>query len=902
VSNRLSTGQKWHTHRKMITPTFHFKILDSFVEVFSEKSEILISKLRKEVGSQGFDVYPYITKCTLDIICETAMGTPINAQGDKDSEYVSAVYKMSEVIVHRMLRPWLSPDCIFKLTAAGKRHEKCLRVLHGFTNRRCVYNLASVRYLSFTSTGRKRRLAFLDLLLEASHDGIMLTDEELREEVDTFMFEGHDTTSAGICWTIYLLGLHTDIQNKVSEELDHIFHGSDRSVTMKDLNEMKYLERVIKESLRLYPSVPFIGRETTQDIEHEYTIPAGVTMTVPIYGIHRNPDQFPNPEKFNPDNFLPERVAKRHPYAYIPFSAGPRNCIGQKFAMLEMKTVLSCILRHYRLSSIDRREDITLIAELILRPDEGVKVIITPRDGLYVEKQEYNAMEAVTILLGGALFIIALLFLLTANKKETEFATRVNKLHGPTRYPIVGTDLSYVFLKRTELFKHALMIEQKFSPIFRTWTANKPQVHLLQPEDVGVILRSSEHLDKTEPYEFLQDWLGTGLLTSTGQKWHSHRKMITPTFHFTILDSFVEVFSEKGEILISKLRKEVGSQGFNICPYITKCTLDIICETAMGTPVHAQDDRGSDYVKAVHDMGEIIINRLFRPWLYLNFIFKMSAIGRRNDECLRVLHGFTNKMIQERKNAVGNLPNKTDTSLTEEDSYSQKRRKASLDLLLEALHNGATMTDQDVREEVDTLMFAGHDTTSAALCWTLFLLGLHPDVQETAYQEQESIFQGSDRSVTMKDLNEMKYLERVIKETLRLYPSVPVIGRLLKKAVSTGYDIPSGCTVVMHIYGVHRNPVQFPNPEKFDPDNFLPERVAKRHPYAYIPFSAGPRNCIGQKFAMLEMKTVLSCMLRHYRLRSLDNRDTVILLAEIVLKSDRGINVTITPRQTRNGG
>ena len=113
-----------------------------------------------------------------------------------------------------------------------------------------------------------------------------------------------------------------------------------------------------------------------------------------------------------------------------------------------------------------------------------------------------------------------------------------------------------------------------------------------------------------------------------------------------------------------------------------------------------------------------------------------------------------------------------------------------------------------------------------------------------------------------------------------------------------GYDIPSECTVIMHIYRVHRNPDQFPNPEKFDPDNFLPERVAKRHPYAYIPFSAGPRNCIGQKFAMLEMKTMLSHILRHYRLRSVDNRDTVNLMMELVLKAEGGINLTITPRET----
>lgn len=111
----------------------------------------------------------------------------------------------------------------------------------------------------------------------------------------------------------------------------------------------------------------------------EYTIPAGTTAMIVTYMLHRNPEVYPKPEQFIPERFLPENSYGRHPYAYIPFSAGPRNCIGQKFAILEEKAVISAVLRNYKIEAIDRREDLTLLGELILRPKDGLRLKITPR-------------------------------------------------------------------------------------------------------------------------------------------------------------------------------------------------------------------------------------------------------------------------------------------------------------------------------------------------------------------------------------------------------------------------------------------------------------------------------------------------------------------------------------------
>lgn len=145
------------------------------------------------------------------------------------------------------------------------------------------------------------------------------------------MFEGHDTTTSAVAFTFYHLSRNQEVQQKVLDEIVAVLGASDKNsyLDYKILQELKYLEMVIKESMRITPPVPMIGRELTEPtILHGVTVPAGTTINIPVYAMHHADDVFPEPEKFDPERFTLEEIQKRNPYAYIPFSAGPRNCIG----------------------------------------------------------------------------------------------------------------------------------------------------------------------------------------------------------------------------------------------------------------------------------------------------------------------------------------------------------------------------------------------------------------------------------------------------------------------------------------------------------------------------------------------------------------------------------------------
>ncbi|KAJ8383457.1 hypothetical protein AAFF_G00220530 [Aldrovandia affinis] len=458
-------------------------------------------------------------------------------------------------------------------------------------------------------------------------------------------------------------------------------------------------------------------------------------------------------------------------------------------------------------------------------------------------------------------------------------------------YPILGNALQFK-ANAGDFFCQVIEYTNQFrnEPLMKIWVGPVPFLILFHAETIETLLNTPKHMDKAYVYEFLHPWLGTGLLTSTGDKWRRRRKMLTPTFHFSILTGFLEVMNEQAKVLIEKLEKQVGKGAFNCFRHITLCALDIICETAMGKKIYAQSNHDSEYVRTVYKMSDIITRRQRMPWYWSDFIYYFLGEGREHNRSLKVLHSFTESVIHERAEYI--------TESDSESDQGMKKRRAFLDMLLKTTdEDGNKLTHKDIQEEVDTFMFRGHDTTAASMNWAIHLIGSHPEVQRKVQQELQEVFGQSDRPINTEDLKKLRYLECVIKESLRLFPVVPFFARTICEDCNiNGFKVPKGANAIIIPYALHRDPRYFPNPEEFRPERFLPENSEGRHPYAYVPFSAGLRNCIGQRFAVMEEKVVLASILRNFNIEATQKQEDLRPMGELILRPEKGIWIKLEKR------
>ena len=418
-------------------------------------------------------------------------------------------------------------------------------------------------------------------------------------------------------------------------------------------------------------------------------------------------------------------------------------------------------------------------------------------------------------------------------------------------------------------------------------------VNIHHPDPLRKLMKEPKARDV---YDILLPWLGEGLLIAEGDKWHRNRHLLTPAFHFSILKPYVSIYSDCVQTLIKKWEATATkNEPVKLFDTVSLLSLDIILQCAFSYKSDCQHSAAQKkYVRAVADLSVVVSERLMNPLYRINWLYWLTPHGRRMRRLCKLVHDHAEMVIKERKKALGlDKSHKITDTTTFLENISKSRKLDFLDILLTAMdEDGVGLTDLEIRNEVDTFMFEGHDTTTSGMCWTLYCLAKYPEHQEKVREEVRSVLMGREQ-LEYDDLKELKYTQWCIKEAMRLYPPVNIIFRQLGEDLEIeGHILPKGTRCSIPIRGIHTNPDVWPNPDEFDPLRFHPSNAEGRDPYAYLPFSAGYRNCIGQNFALNEEKLVVASLLNHFRL-TVDEGQTVEWVPLLILRAVNDIKVNI---------
>ncbi|MGV6820673.1 MAG: cytochrome P450 [Parvularcula sp.] len=340
--------------------------------------------------------------------------------------------------------------------------------------------------------------------------------------------------------------------------------------------------------------------------------------------------------------------------------------------------------------------------------------------------------------------------------------------------------------------------------------------------------------------------LREGLLTTEGQKWRRQRRAASPAFRQKALDALVPSFATAGQAMAKRLTAQAGTIT-NIHPEMVRATFDVIIDTLLQGSANPfpLDKTAKDVDLFLNTIARLSLPDVFpildrvapRQFFIPGYRRGMAAIGR--------LRALAEEIVQ-RRIAVED---------DREDLMGQLIRARDPE-------TGNRLSPTELVDNALTFVGAGHETTALALTWTLYSLGHSPQLQDALAEEANAVL--SDRDVTPADIPSLALHERVIKEAMRLFPPVPIIGRKVLNPVTLGgQDFAPGDNLAIAIYAMHRHHSLWDAPGLFDADRFLPEAEKARHRFAYLPFGGGPRICIGLRFALMEAVTMLTYISRN---------------------------------------
>lgn len=348
-----SEGEQWKRQRRLAQPAFEPRQVEGFDTVMTDAALALVERWGPAIADgRPVRLDHELTGLALDVVARSVLGADVSGIGPRFGEAVDTV---NRVLGH--YEPLADSE-------AGRRARAEFRQAVAFLDRIVLLLIEGRR------ASRVQADDLLGRLLAPEDGGPPFTPKELRDQIITMVMAGHETTGKALTWTLYLLERHPEIAGRLRAELDRVLAG--RTPTAADLERLPLCRRVVQEALRLYPPVWLISRRTLVPTEvGGHVLPAGALACVSPYLLHRSPDQWEDPARFDPDRFAPERSAGRHPFAYLPFSEGPRKCIGHSFAMAEAQLVLATLLPRVTFRLVDGHV-VEPEALVTLRPRHGM--------------------------------------------------------------------------------------------------------------------------------------------------------------------------------------------------------------------------------------------------------------------------------------------------------------------------------------------------------------------------------------------------------------------------------------------------------------------------------------------------------------------------------------------------
>jgi cytochrome P450 len=355
-----SEGEVWKRQRRLAQPAFHRQRISAYGDVMVEYTQRMLSTWKP---GEVRDIHRDMMRLALEIVVKTLFNADVSNDADKVGDVLS-----------RLVKPFAS-QATLKWIADNRLPTPTHRSFNHDANEidAIVYRIIEERRTSGVDQGD-----LLSMLLAAhDEDGSQMTDRQLRDEVMTLFLAGHETTALTLSWAWYLIAHNPEVEQKFHQELDQVLGG--RAPTAEDLMQLKYTEMIAKESMRLYPPAYGVGREALEDCEiGGFRIPRGSQVFMFQWVTQRDPRFFPEPDEFKPERWTEDFVSALPKYAYFPFGGGPRICIGNYFAMMEVVLLMATIGQRFRFSLV-QDQPVDLFPAMSLRPKEGIKVLVEAR-------------------------------------------------------------------------------------------------------------------------------------------------------------------------------------------------------------------------------------------------------------------------------------------------------------------------------------------------------------------------------------------------------------------------------------------------------------------------------------------------------------------------------------------